>query len=78
MKEFKELTNVIEKYNEILTKYNSDKTETTKEEVNYVCGVSFEMAKALVLNYPDLAVKVAKMILAYKELDLNDIRVRVE
>lgn len=76
MKEFRELTSVIEKYNEIITKCNSNKTEPTKEEVNYVCGVSFEMAKALVLNYPDVAVKVAKMILAYK--DLNDIKVKVE
>ena len=78
MEEFKELTNVIEKYNTILTKCNSYKNEPTKEEVNYVCGISFEMAKALVLNYPDTAIKVAKMILAYKELDANDIRVKVE
>jgi hypothetical protein len=41
-------------------------------------GISFEMAKALVINYPDTAIKVAKMILAYKELDANDIRVKVE
>lgn len=76
MGEFKELINVIDKYNDILTKCNSYKNEPTKEEVNYVCGISFEMAKALVLNYPDTAVKVAKMILAYK--DLNDIKVKVE
>lgn len=78
MGEFKELINVIDKYNDILTKCNSYKNEPTKEEVNYVCGISFEMAKALVLNYPDTAIKVAKMILAYKELDANDIRVKVE
>ena len=76
MEEFKELTNVIEKYNSIITKCNGYKSEPTKEEVNYISGISFEMAKALVLNYPDTAVKVAKMILAYK--DLNDIKVKVE
>lgn len=67
--EFEELSNVIRKYNAIIKKC-STYDEPTKEEVDLVCGVDFEIAKSLVMHYPDIAVKVAKMILAHKGEDV--------
>ena len=63
---FKELINVIEKYNDTVKRYSNGE-EITKEEEIFMCGISFEIAKALAINNTETAVKVAKMILAYKE-----------
>ena len=63
---FKELANVIEKYNDIMKKYTNG-SELSKEDEKFICGISFEIAKALAINNTETAVKAAKMILAYKE-----------
>ena len=63
---FKEVVETIEKYNDIIKKYTNG-NEITKEDEKFICGISFEIAKALAINNTDTAIKVAKMILAYKD-----------
>ena len=64
MAEFKELEDVIDKYNSILSKYKTN-DELKSEEIDFVCGIDFEIAKALVMKYPETSVKIAKIILAH-------------
>lgn len=64
---FENVTDVIEKINTSIDNLN----KCPKDE-----SYKFELAKAFVLDWEDVAVKVAKMILAHK--DINDIKVKFE
>ena len=74
---FENVTNVIEKINtsiDILNKCPDD--EVYKKNVEVYETMDFELAKAFILDWEDTAVKVAKMILAHK--NISDIKVKVE
>lgn len=74
---FQNVTDVIEKINtsiDILNKCPDD--EVYKKNVEVYETMDFELTKAFILDCEDVAVKVAKMILAHK--DINDIKVKFE
>lgn len=71
---FKNVTNVIEEFNITIAKINN--AYENEKELEILDKVDFDLAKALVLDWEDVAVRVAKMILAHK--DINDIKVKVE
>lgn len=74
---FENVTDVIEKINtsiDNLNKYPED--ESYKKDLEFLNSMDFELAKAFVLDWEEVAVKVAKMILAHK--DINDIKIKIE
>lgn len=74
---FENVTDVIEKINTSIDNLNRcADDETYKKDLEFFNSMDFELAKAFVLDWEDVAVKVAKMILAHK--DINDIKIKIE
>ena len=74
---FENVTDVIEKINTSIDNLNKcPEDEAYKKDLEVYNNMDFELAKAFVLDWEDVAVKVAKMILAHK--DINDIKVKFE
>lgn len=74
---FENVTDVIEKINTSIDNLNKcPEYEAYKKDLEVYNNMDFELAKAFVLDWEDVAVKVAKMILAHK--DINDIKVKFE
>lgn len=74
---FQNITDVIEKINTSL--YNlrdGDTYDGFEKDLEVYKTMDFELAKAFISDWEDMAVKVAKMILAHK--DISDIKVKVE
>ena len=70
---FENLTRAIQDYNNNIERYYSNPSD---DLVGAVCTADFEMAKALLRDDEHFAVKVAKMILAHKEI--SDIKIKIE
>lgn len=74
---FQNVTDVIEKINISLDRLRyGDSYDGFKKDLEVYNNMDFELAKAFVLDWEDVAVKVAKMILAHK--DINDIKIKIE
>lgn len=76
---FNNTTDVIEKFNisvENLNKNYCRNDYDDRKDLEVVENIDFEMAKALISDDENNAVKVAKMILAHK--DINDVKVKFE
>ena len=73
---FKNTTDVIEKLNTSLDKLRKCNDDDIKKDIEVVENIDFEIARALILDCEDVAVKAAKMILAHK--DINDVKVKFE
>lgn len=74
---FKNVTDVIEKINTSIDNLNKcPNYEACKKDAEVYETMEFELAKAFILDWEDVAVRVAKMILAHK--DISDIKVKVE
>ena len=74
---FENVTDVIEKVNASIDNLNKNPNdEAYKKDLEYFNSMDFELAKAFILDWGDVAVKVAKMILAHK--DVNDIKIKIE
>lgn len=74
MKHFKNLHEIIEKFDDVANKFVEGKY--TKEDENFLDTFDLDMAKAFYLDEPHGAVRVAKMILALKEI--GEIKVKIE
>lgn len=73
---FENVTNVIGQFHESLDNWNELHENAGKKDIDFVNSIDFELAKAFILDWEDVAVKMAKMILAHK--DISDIKVKVE
>ena len=74
---FENVTDVIEKVNISIDNINKCLDDKAcKKDLEYLNNMDFELAKAFILDWEDVAVKVAKMILAHK--DINDIKIKIE
>ena len=74
---FENVTDVIEKVNTSIDNLNKNPDDkASKKDLEYLNSMDFELAKAFILDWEDVAVKVAKMILAHK--DINDIKIKIE
>ena len=75
---FKNLTNTIEEINisinNLNNKYSND--PKYKKDMDVVDNMDFELAKAFILDWEDVAVKVSKMILAHK--DIIEVKIKIE
>lgn len=70
MEYFKRMTEFIEKFNALAEDWSN------KEHNEFFETCELEMAKAFLLDSPEMSVRVSKIILALK--DVNDIRIKVE
>lgn len=74
---FQNVTDVIEKVNISMDKLCAyDGSDGFKKDLELYDSMDFELAKAFILDWEDVAVKMAKMILAHK--DISDIKVKFE
>lgn len=73
---FENVTNVIGQFHKSLDNWNELHENAGKKDIDFVNSIDFELAKAFILDWEDVAVKMAKMILAHK--DISDIKVKVE
>lgn len=74
---FQNVTDAIEKINISLDKLRyANNCDGFKKDLEVYDNMDFELAKAFILDWEDVAVKAAKMILAHK--DVNDIKIKIE
>lgn len=74
---FENVMNVIEKANVSLNNLGQgDNYDGYKKDLEVYNTIDFELAKALISDWESVAVQVAKMILAHK--DISDIKVKFE
>lgn len=74
---FKNVTDVIEKINTSMDKLTEcHEYDSYKKDLEVIDNMDFELAKAFILDWEDVAVKVSKMILAHK--DINEVKIKIE
>ena len=64
------------KLRELIEKYNSYFHVYTDESADFFNTFDLELAKAFMLDFPDSSIRVAKIILAMK--DIGEIKVKIE
>lgn len=70
---FENTARIIEQFNVLAEKgYGND----NQKEIEFLMHADFEMAKALILDWDQAAVRIAKMILAHH--DINEVKIKIE
>lgn len=64
---------IIEKFNAVV---GDGFSNTDDKELDFIDNIDFEMARALIFDWDQAAIKIAKMILAH--YDINDIKIKIE
>ena len=74
---FENTTKAIEKYNEIANRvWHLPEYEIDQNDLEFMENLDFTIAKALIVDWNDVAVRAAKMILAHR--DINDVKIKIE